>query len=413
MNQVIYSRTNCIPLDQLTPFPGNAKRGNVQTILASLRRNGQYRSLVVREIDHGARIVLAGNHTMRALDEHGPGDCAQTVTTAAGEHPCGICGNDSAWEPAARCEIVRCDDDTARRINLVDNRAADLGTYDTDALADLLTDLDDDLDGTGYTTDDLDSLAATLAAPDWERLRDAEDQADPANGRVIRNVPVDAIFSMGRLSSITYAAYEMGFIPGVISTALSAARHLREALPHLRLGFMDNEWHDYDHAAHVAAVAETKPKYATVRDAMTKQQCEDAGVEFIPLPRVLEMAEEVAEHADHVIVIPKYDCLHQIPDRYVLGYSVQTSYGGTPLPITAFRGRRIHLLGGSWANQRRYLALMGDDVVSFDNNHLLRVAEYGKFTFPDGSEGVLAALDERMPRTWQAAAILSLASIRD
>ncbi|AEW92954.1 MULTISPECIES: ParB/RepB/Spo0J family partition protein [Streptomycetaceae] len=154
-----YVTTRDVPLDELMLFPGNAKRGDVEAIRQSLRRNGQYRSLIVREIPSGPLIVLAGNHTLQALAAEG----AQT----------------------ARCEIVRCDDAEARRINLADNRLAELGTYDNDALAELLSYLDGDYTGTGYTeTDvemlitpppDLDALAAEFGEPEdddlWPVLR--------------------------------------------------------------------------------------------------------------------------------------------------------------------------------------------------------------------------------------------------
>lgn len=135
-----YLRTEHIALDELTGFPGNAKRGDVQQIRHSLRRNGQYRSLVVREIPDGPLVVLAGNHTMRAL-------AAEGHTTA-------------------RCEIVLCDDSTARRINLADNRLAELGENDTDALAELLSYLDGDYEGTGYTDDDVASLIVPPQLPE-------------------------------------------------------------------------------------------------------------------------------------------------------------------------------------------------------------------------------------------------------
>ena len=137
---VTYVRTADIPLDELTPFPGNAKRGDVDQIRKSLRRNGQYRSLVVREIPDGPIIVLAGNHTLQAL-------------TAEGHQ-------------AARCEVVLCDEDTARRINLADNRTAELGGYDNDALAELLSYLDGDYEGTGYTDDDVASLIIPSQLPE-------------------------------------------------------------------------------------------------------------------------------------------------------------------------------------------------------------------------------------------------------
>lgn len=131
-----YRSTRDIPLDELTPFPGNARRGDVEAIRASLRRNGQYRSLVVREIPNGPLVVLAGNHTLQAL--------------AAEEHV------------QARCEVVQCDDATARRINLADNKTAELGSYDDDALTQLLDALDGDFDGTGWAQEDLADLIGAV-----------------------------------------------------------------------------------------------------------------------------------------------------------------------------------------------------------------------------------------------------------
>jgi len=167
-SQATYVRTVDVPLDDLQPFPGNAKRGDVPVILDSLRRNGQYRSLIARQTPDGL-VVLAGNHTMQALALHGPGPCGKPVTTARGERPCGICG-DQPWEPGARVEIVTCDDDTARRINLVDNKSAENGQYDRDALAELLSYMDDDLGGTGYTDADVKLLIAP--PPSLDELAD-------------------------------------------------------------------------------------------------------------------------------------------------------------------------------------------------------------------------------------------------
>ncbi|MCY0957717.1 ParB/Srx family N-terminal domain-containing protein [Streptomyces sp. H27-H5] len=182
--QATYVRTDRIPLDQLTPFPGNAKRGNVEAIVESLRRNGQYRSLVVREIQNGPLIVLAGNHTMQAFTAHGPGNCGATVKAGRGSRPCGICANDPTWEPAPRCEVVTCDEDTARRVNIVDNRASDLGTYDFEALSDLLAGLDD-LEGTGYSTRDVEDITALLTAPPDEAVPIMDHHGEP-NEEVFR-----------------------------------------------------------------------------------------------------------------------------------------------------------------------------------------------------------------------------------
>jgi hypothetical protein len=179
MSQATYLRTDLIPLAQLTPYPGNAKQGDVGAILSSLCHNGQYRGLVVRETGAGAFVVLAGNHTTQALAAHGPGDCGMTVKDGDQERPCGVCAN-QPWEPVARCEIVQCDDTTAARINLVDNRSADLGTYDDAALAELIGGLDD-LAGTGYSEEDLSGLLAAIEeATAEEEAAAAEQQAQDA-----------------------------------------------------------------------------------------------------------------------------------------------------------------------------------------------------------------------------------------
>lgn len=170
MTTATYLRTESLPLAGLTPYPGNAKVGDVPKILESLCRNGQYRGIVVRETEDG-RIVLAGNHTIQAIAAHGPGDCGLTVRVGDEERRCGLCGN-APWEPVARCEIVDCDDATARRINLVDNKSAALGGWDEAALAELLDALEDDFTGTGYSDTDLAELAAAVE----EALLGDEDQ---------------------------------------------------------------------------------------------------------------------------------------------------------------------------------------------------------------------------------------------
>jgi len=172
MSQATYVRTDDVALGDLRPFPGNARRGDPAVILQSLVRNGQFRSLIVRDTGTGL-VVLAGNHTLQALLAHGPGPCGMTTTVDGEELPCALCGGQD-WAPVARCEIVTCDDATATRINLVDNRSAELGGWDQEALAELIAGLDGDLEGTGYTDADLDKLVAAI-----EEAYEEEDDEEP------------------------------------------------------------------------------------------------------------------------------------------------------------------------------------------------------------------------------------------
>ena len=125
-----------VGLKDLTFLPGNARRGNVAEIRKSVRRLGQYRSVVVRDTGDSL-VILAGNHTVQALEAEG--------------------------HTAASCEVIRCTDDEARRINISDNRLGELpgpdgSRYDDDALVELLSYLDGDYDGTGWTEEDVESL---------------------------------------------------------------------------------------------------------------------------------------------------------------------------------------------------------------------------------------------------------------
>ncbi len=121
-----------IPVQDLKPYPGNPRRGNVEAIKESLERNGQYRPIVARR---ATSEVLAGNHTLAAAKELNWTEIAVTY--------------------------LDCDAEQAKRIVLADNRTNDLAGYDDQALVDLITELPD-LAGTGYDQAALDSLLDEL-----------------------------------------------------------------------------------------------------------------------------------------------------------------------------------------------------------------------------------------------------------
>jgi ParB-like chromosome segregation protein Spo0J len=124
------------PIDSLTPRARNPRRGDVAAVRESLIAHGQFRPLVA---NRPTREVLAGNHTLEAARELGWTEVAVT------------------W--------VDVDEETAKRIVIVDNRTSDLATWDNHLLSELLGELPG-LDGTGFAPADLDALLSGLQPPD-------------------------------------------------------------------------------------------------------------------------------------------------------------------------------------------------------------------------------------------------------
>jgi hypothetical protein len=220
-------------------------------------------------------------------------------------------------------------------------------------------------------------------------MDDARGSLKQPHDKQARTLPID-MYITGMKTPYCCLAVIAGMGYGIRSTETDGRRKDPTACEPFfggrhRLQFIDNDFLRYDHAFHVDYVKQYSPRYATVRDLMTERQCRDASVEFYSFNQVMEFADEVGQYAERVIVIPKYDCLDTIPSDFILGYSIPTRYGGTPLPIEAFKGRPVHLLGGSWTQQRNALEILGDGVVSVDNNQIQLMANHGSFYAADGS----------------------------
>lgn len=124
-------------VSDLTPHPSNPRQGDVGSIHESIDVNGFYGALIVQK---STGHVLAGNHRLKAAVASG----AETVPVIE----------------------VDCDDETATRILIADNRTNDVASYDNDALANLLKELasTSGLAGTGFDGDDLDQLLGDIDA---------------------------------------------------------------------------------------------------------------------------------------------------------------------------------------------------------------------------------------------------------
>lgn len=130
-----------VPIENLRTLKGNARRGDVDAVARSLDVFGQRKPIVARV---GTGEVIAGNHTFMAARQLG-------------------------WDTIA-VVWVEDDDTTAKAFALADNRTAELGGYDDELLAAMISEVmeadEDLLAAASYTADDLAALLADTAPED-------------------------------------------------------------------------------------------------------------------------------------------------------------------------------------------------------------------------------------------------------
>lgn len=128
------SRIEIVPVSSLRTWPGNPRKGNKKLIKESLLEFGQTRPLHVRRADN---TVMMGNNTLECMQE-------------------------LRW-PHAQVVFHEVTAETARKIMLMDNRTAESGAYDEEALAEMFRELEGDYAGTGWTAEEADSIFELLA----------------------------------------------------------------------------------------------------------------------------------------------------------------------------------------------------------------------------------------------------------
>jgi hypothetical protein len=148
--------------------------------------------------------------------------------------------------------------------------------------------------------------------------------------------------------------------------------------PHFPIYFADHNWKEPDREQYMRQIQKHKPTMATVLDLEYSGQ----------LSEVLSWAEEASQYCEMVIIVPKViGSIRRIPKQIngktiVLGFSVPTQYGSTPVPEMEFKNRHVHLLGGSphkqmglWRKMRHYC-----NVLSVDGNYVQKMAvRYNRF----------------------------------
>lgn len=189
-----------LPITDLNLHHKNARIGDVDTIKGSMVANGVYKPIVVNKGTYTGRPneVLAGNHSLKAMRQ------------LAEENP-----TDPRWQNIA-VWLVDVDEERATRILLADNATADKGTYDQAGLLELLEAVDHDLDGTGYTYDELDTIRQTVedmaGDVDWDSAFDNMPEDEPTT--LTRTFTLNKTQADLVDSAVEYAKNEQGDVEG-------------------------------------------------------------------------------------------------------------------------------------------------------------------------------------------------------
>lgn len=140
MSEIVNDGYELVAVGALAPHPRNPRRGDIAAITESIDVNGFFGAVVVqRSTGH----ILVGNHRYLAAQQAGVREIPVI------------------W--------VDCDDETALRILLVDNRSADRAVYDEQMLVDALQEMfngPEGLAGTGFDGKDLNELVQRLHGED-------------------------------------------------------------------------------------------------------------------------------------------------------------------------------------------------------------------------------------------------------
>lgn len=132
-----------VPLSELHEDPVNARQGNVQSIVDSLKEFGQHRPCVVQK---STGRIIAGNHLFKAAKDLG-------------------------WE---RIGVFYVDDDdkTALRRGIADNATGDQASWDIETLATLIQEAGNDIPGVDdFLLDEIDSFLADPPEPEPEESK--------------------------------------------------------------------------------------------------------------------------------------------------------------------------------------------------------------------------------------------------
>lgn len=164
-------RVELMPLSQIRRALRNPKQHADADIIASLRRFGLAELIL---IDERTGLLVAGEGRVNALDALRREDVANP--------PAGVSLDGREWMIPVQRGWASKDDREADAYLIASNQLSIKGGWDDKGLADLLAELGRELDGIGFSDNDLDALFAAAVQPSTEQILDRMAQGDPTAG---------------------------------------------------------------------------------------------------------------------------------------------------------------------------------------------------------------------------------------
>ncbi len=125
-----------------------------------------------------------------------------------------------------------------------------------------------------------------------------------------------------------------------------------------RVDFIDPGPDNCDADDLIAAARRHHPRYVVAGDYDDNNYSE-----------INALADRLRDYARSVIVVPHEPGeVERVPEWCVVGYSTPSAYAGTTAPVWEYRGRDVHVLGGTIEQSLDVQGYLGDDVVSWDCN---------------------------------------------
>ncbi|GAB7010810.1 DUF6610 family protein [Halorubrum trueperi] len=181
-------------------------------------------------------------------------------------------------------------------------------------------------------------------------------------------------------------AFRLGFLTGFREDCSYQQQQYTEF--DLPVGMLDNDFRNPDLERYVARFFECEPRVGVIGDAYDVDEVED----YVAAAREIQGSYPEAD----LIIVPKCRAvIDSIPDDIVLGYSrgYADRLAHEFSEPTDWRGRRVHILGGSPPKQLNVIeqltrpTLTGEppaDIVGLDWNGLHRGAQFGEFWTAEG-----------------------------